>query len=350
MSTSINVVIDGVDGSKVSLLERAKRQVEANRLEKLETDKAQKAAELAVIQQELVRRKQDGGSGDQIVKAQPYRKSVQEEEPGVRRPLGYWFLRPHTPPGANAWFGAGQAAVIPLRRRGSYPASLTSGTSSAIGLGRPTYLPTGGPNERPALSSQPAVGIGQDANFPELSGTGMRANTFVRQFTLQMMFRLGSTFNLQMPWPEVEVNFADLAMGFSLQNTGTGAGEIFKNFYYSLNSGLYDRPSVPDPYGASNVPFSSPAAPDLSPGVWHHAAMTFKDGVAYAFFNGLLIGQSQVGQPLIRLSTSSGYTSIGIRFGQTVALIDPADPVLIHGVKFEEFCRWTASYTPPQNL
>lgn len=344
MSTQINVTVDSG-----GLAGQDKQRRQALRFAKVEVDNQTKVESKGKNQRDKARAQQglDANGKPKTTAQQP---QLLKDEPAAFRFPGYWFLRPDTPPNANAWFGAGQSALIPLRQRGSYPTSLTSGSANVLGLARPTYLATGGPNETPALSSQPSVGDGQDANLPNLSGTGMRANKFVRQFTLQMMFQLGSTFNLQLPWPEVEVDFADLVMGFGLQNTGTGAGEIFKSFYYSLNSALYERPTVPKLFDVSNVPFSSPAAPDLSPGVWHHAAMTFKDGVCYAFFNGALIGQSQVGQPVIRLSTGSGYTAINVKFGQSFALIDPAQPVLVHGVKFEETCRWTASFTPPPNL
>lgn len=352
MSTTINVVVDGRSGAdSTSLLEKSKAQMEANRLQKLESDNRRKVAEQAEVQREQLRRLNGVDTSDKTVKAQadPFGRQPLEEEPGVLRPLGYWFLRPTEPPNANLWFAPYAQAVFPLQTRAGYPSPVTSGTSNSAGLGRPTYLATGGPNNAPAISSRNTQLGSQDLNFPTLSfsGIGLRANRSVRQFTFQLFFQLGSTFVATSTWPEVLVDFAGLVMAFGLETT---SGNPTKRFSYGLASGLYNRPNVPAPYEISNVPIGSTAAPDMSPGVWHHAAMTFKDGSAYAFFNGVLLGTSATGLSTVQVATASGSTSINVSFGHTVSRTDPPQAVLVHGVKFEESCRWTTNFTPPPNL
>lgn len=329
MSTTINVTV-----GNAGLKEKAKQQTNANRQAKLEADARAEAKALGKEKRDIERAKQGLTPDGESLYGVPAKAPAKKEEPAATRLTnGYVLLQPIEAPDANQWFEPNEVAVIPLQKKGNYPLSVSSQTINQQNTLRPTYLSNGGPNYAPALRSDDGVDLRSNS----------LENRQISQLTTQIYFRLGETIQPLQPSPEVVVNIGPVQINFTLD-----AGvSISKRFGYTINQDGHPLTTV---YSA-NVPVDSTGAPALSPGVWHHAALTVRQGTAYAFFNGQLLASVVLPSASINLTPTGQQVWMSIRFGADGGPgVIPLQPVYIHGLKFEERCRWTTSFAVPPSV
>lgn len=351
MSTEINVVVDAG-----GLRERNRQQTQANRQAKQEGDQRKDAAETA---QQAANRANSVtspsglksgtlGRGSISVTSNSYRDSRMADEPTAQIFRQSMLLLPQLPDAANEWFDPFTQAVLKISAKGRYPRTCISGTANTTSVGRPTYYADGGPSDAPMLAAVPVANPqpgtpNRSENFVGLTAVAPTERK-LREFTLQMYFRFGTSLVQSQPWPEVGLELGPINMFFTLKATSP----LHKELYYSVRP---EGQSTATVYQSGSVTISDITTPPLLPGVWHHVAMTLQGGVAHAFFDGKRWASVTLAAPAIERSLNTSGSWFNLAFGQSVTgFVNPAQPVYVHGVKFEEKCRWTTDFTPPARL
>jgi hypothetical protein len=328
MSTEINVTVE--DESLIDIDMKYRRQNRQN--EQLRRQNNQ-----AILAEEQKKRQ------DLQKKPAPAKSAakVRKDEPAASSSLNSLVLRPTLPPDANQWFDPDVRAAIPLQSNGGYPRVANSDTSNTYGLARPTYFPTQGPSEAPALAAVPVGSL--SSNYVTLTASSP-PNKVLNQFTVQLYFRMGTSVQTYQPFPEILLELGPISMFFSIES----GSSLRKVFQYSIYAGG----RTTDIYSA-NSSLGDIGSPMLRAGVWHHVAMTLRAGVATAYFDGQAL--SQVTLPALTVEllkyglSRTDWLTLG--FGQSVTgFINPAQPVYVHGLRFEPKCRWLSDFTPPARL
>jgi hypothetical protein len=338
MSTQINVVVDGG-----GLVDRSKEQTQANRWAKAEADARQAALDEGLRQRDG-RLQQDGRAPD----GGPLYGSASDARSRLDEPVGRVNLAESMLMLPTSGPVNGQ---VPFKSRG-FPKF--GSVYSPLSYGPPSFEASSGPNGAPALVSDPALGTG-GLNYVNLrgqfpyGGSTSRYKEGVKDFTLQHFVKLGSTYVTSQPRSEALIVVG--SQGFASIDTTllTSAGVARRRMAFTVDPGD-GNPSL-DLF-STNIPLSTATGPQLVPGAWHHCAICKSGGTVYAFFDGALIGQASVSWPKMLFTPFSDDNwsefSFGNSVGGGVGIL--AQPVYLHGLKFEARAVYTAPFTPPPFL
>lgn len=334
MSTQINVTV-GSGG----LPEKAKQQQQAARQAQLEKERQQRIQAQGQEQRSAALaaegRAPDGSLLFGINAKQPL---AQPRPAAFRSDTGEFFLmRPGAEPVANQ---------IQLSNRGFISfASVVSGT--------PAYSSALGPNNSPTLicdSSPRGNYVNITGRFP-FEGSTSRFKEGVQDFTLQYYARFGTNYVIRQDHVDTSVRlgsngFIDINLG--LLTLGSGASRAaYRTLTFQVRGDSSKSPV--DLYDAVDL-LSSTTGPQLLPGVWHHVAISKKGTTVRAFFDGQIIGSAVVDWPTLAFNTSPASAWLDAYFGTNQVVVTPAEPVYLHGLRFETKALYTANFTPPLNL
>lgn len=340
MSTQINVVVDGG-----GLVDRSKEQTQANRWAKAEADARQAALDEGLRQRDG-RLQQDGRAPD----GGPLYGSTTDARSRLDEPVGRVNLAESMLMVPTSGPVGGQ---VPFKSRG-FPKFGSVVTEASLGV--PIYEPTGGPNGAAALACEPDVSkdVLIYARFP-YEGSTSRYKEGVKDFTLQAYVRLtdADTFRINQPDPIFSVFIGntdqariDVRLETNLISTRPVVRAVQRDITFEIFRSGYDYVTL---YRATTS-LSDPTGPQLMPGAWHHLAISKSGSNVYAFFDGAVIGQATVDWDMLRFSTSPDFDWGQIYFGTTDTDGSAAEPVRVHGLKFEASAVYTAPFTPPPFL
>lgn len=340
MSTQINVVVDGG-----GLVDRSKEQTQANRWAKAEADARQAALDEGLRQRDG-RLQQDGRAPD----GGPLYGSTTDARSRLDEPVGRVNLAESMLMLPTSGPVNGQ---VPFKSRG-FPkfGSVVAGS----GYGAPIYEPTGGPNGSAALACEPDVykGVLIYGRFP-YEGSASRYKEGVKDFTLQAYAKLtdAGTFRTNQPEPIFNVFIGntdevriDVRLVTNIISTGPVVRAVQRDMTFEIFRSGHSDVTL---YNAVTS-LSDPTGPQLMPGAWHHLAISKSGNNVYAFFDGAIIGQATVDWTTLRFSASPDFDWGQIYFATQDTDGSAAEPVRVHGLKFEARAVYTGPFTPPPFL
>lgn len=334
MSTTINVTVD--DGG---LPAKNRQQTAANRQAFVQGQASQQAAQQGVDQRAADRK----AAGLDPTTGRPTGSSSRlprvTQEPAANRRGGneFFLMRPSAPP------TGGQVQLI---NRGLISfASVPGGTL--------TYSSVLGPNSSPTLicdSSPRGNYVNITGRFP-FEGSTSRFKEGVKDFTLQFYVKFGTTFTELSDWVDATISLGssgriDIALGLFNQNSDVGR-QAWRTLDFRVREDSTKSSSVL--FDQSTL-LSSTSGPQLLPGVWHHAAITKSQNTLRAFFDGQMIGSTSVSWTTLLFSSGFSSTWLDANFGTSQTVVTPAQPVYLHGLRFDTKALYTANFTPPPSL
>jgi hypothetical protein len=336
-SLSVNIDIKGLD-----LLRLNKQQVEMNRFLTLERngDKLtfKKSAEQLRFEQDKKGKRYNGTEKNLLKPKQDY-LSDRPTAPGTLPE--YMLMLPTSGP---------VSGQVPFKSRG-FPKF--GSVVAQPNFGAPIYEPTGGPNGAAALACEPDVykDVLIEVEFP-YEGSTSRYKQGVKDFTLQAYAKLtdANTFRINQPEPVFAVLIGntdwvqiDVRLETNIISLRPVVRAVQRDISFEIYRSGYDDVTL---YRATTS-LSDPTGPQLMPGAWHHLAISKSGSNVYAFFDGAVIGQATVDWDMLRFSTSPDFDWGQIYFGTTDTDGSAAEPVRVHGLKFEARAVYTAPFTPP---
>lgn len=333
MSTNINISVgDNKLLAQASLQQNASRQAQ---LEKEANKRLKSEAEINRVNALAAQGKDANGkplTGTRIQLPQVDRR------PAANRTGGEFFLmRPDAEPAASQ---------VQLSNRGLISfASVSSGT--------PTYSGVLGPNSSPTLicdSSPRGNYVNITGRFPFENSTS-RFKEGVQDFTLQYYAKFGTDYVVLQDYVDTAVRvgsngFIDINLGLETRGSGVNRA-AWRTLTFQVRSDT-SQSSI-TLYDAADL-LSSTAGPQLLPGVWHHVAISRSGTTIRAFFDGEIIGSAVVDWPTLAFNTSPASTWLDAYFGTNQVAITPAEPVYLHGLRFDTKALYTANFTPLPNL
>jgi hypothetical protein len=340
MSTQINVVVDGG-----GLVDRSKEQTQANRWAKAEAD-ARQAALNEGLRQRDGRLQQDGRAPD----GGPLYGSASDARSRLDEPVGRVNLAESMLMVPTSGPVNGQ---VPLKSRG-FPkfGSVVTNASNRV----PIYEPTGGPNGSAAFASEGVVYRNTLINFRyPYEGSTSRYKQGVKDFTAQFYVKLteSSTMRLNQPWGYCGFDLGNsdrLSIYLTLRTDIVSVNPVVRRISREVDiyvSGYEDGIGIEAVLYDKITPLDDPTGPQLMPGTWHHVAMCKKGNDFYAFFDGGIIGQASIDWPVFDFSGTPDDDWADVYFGNVDTDGSAAEPVRVHGLKFEARAVYTAPFTPP---
>jgi hypothetical protein len=334
MTTNINITVGGN-----SLIDQAKAQQQAARTAKLLQDnQARTEAEAKTKRDAELARQGLAPDGSQLY-GTPAKNRFTPDEPAATRVPGdeFFLLRPDIEP------AGGQ---IQLSNRGLISfASISDGTV--------TYSSVLGPNGSPTLicdSSPRGNYVNLSGLFP-FEGSTSRFKEGVQNFTLQYYAKFGTSYVVLQDYVDTSVRlgsngFIDINLGIETRGSGVNRA-AWRTLTFQLREN--STKSVIELYNVAS-PISTTTGPQLLPGVWHHVAISRSDSTIRAFFDGKIIGSAVVDWPTLEFNLSPQAKWLDAYFGTNQVVTTPAEPVYLHGLRFDTKALYTTEFTPPLNL
>jgi hypothetical protein len=334
MSTTINVTVD--DGG---LPAKNRQQTTANRQAFVQGRASQQAAQQGVDQRAADRRAAglDPTTGRPLASAgaSSRMKRIDQEPAANRKGDEFFLLRPSGPSTESGVFS------LIHRRLVSTLFNPFSGNTNA-----PTYVATGGPNNAPALVSQtaPFSASTLQGNIDQASGV----KTGVSAFTLEIFMKMGDAFIANQHEVYMQAEVGNLGNAIISVNYDTRGGVPYRDVQFRVRpnpaTSFTDLVDVLEPLSGTQVP--------INPGSWHHLAMTMTRTATgsrlLAFLDGEQIGIADVIWDKVEFSSTGQLTELN--FGVVQQVINSADPISVHGFRFDTKALYTDNFTPPPSL
>lgn len=340
MGTQINVAIGGG-----GLVDRSKEQTQANRWNRAEADARQAALQEGLRQRDGLLQ-QDGRAPD----GGPLYGSATDARSRLDEPVGRANLAESMLMLPTSGPVDGQ---VPFKSRGfpKFGSVVAEG-----GMAPPIYEPTGGPNGSAALACEPDVykNVLIYARFP-YEGSTSRYKEGVKDFTLQAYVKLtdAGTFRIEQPEPIFNVSLGntdqvriDVRLETNIISTRPVVRVVQRDITFEIFRLGYEDVTL----YRKITSLSDPTGPQLMPGAWHHLAISKSGSNLHAFFDGVIIGQATVDWTTLRFSASPDSDWGQIYLGTQDTDGSAAEPVRVHGLKFETRAVYIAPFTPPPFL
>ncbi len=332
MSTNINISV-----GDNNLLNQARLQQNASRQAQLERE-ANKRLEVEATDARTKAQAAAGkdANGNPLTGTRIQVPQV-DRRPAANRTGGEFFLmRPDAEPAASQ---------VQLSHRGLISfASVVGGT--------PTYSGVLGPNSSPTLicdSSPRGNYVHITGRFP-FEGSSSRFKEGVQDFTLQYYVKFGTNYVTFQDDVDTTIRlgsngFIDINLG--LQTRISGGLATIRTLTFQVRGDSSKSAVVL--YNATSL-LSDTTAPQLLPGTWHHAAISKKGTEVRAFFDGNIIGTAVVTWPTLVFNASPASAWLDAYFGTSTVRTTPAEPVYLHGMRFDTKALYTTNFIPPLNL
>ena len=334
MSTKINIAV-----GDNALLDRAQQQQSANRQAQLQKEATLRLEAEATDERTKALAAQGRDAKGNLLAGAPFTQPKSDRRPAANPGAGdeFFLMRPSAEP---------LAGQVQLSNRGLISfASVASGT--------PTYSSVSGPNSSSTLicdSSPRGNYVNITGRFP-FEGSNSRFKEGVQDFTLQYYAKFGTSYVALQDYVDTTVRvgsngFIDINLGFDTRGSGIDTA-AWRSLTFSV---LGDSSkSTVELYDVSSL-LSSTTGPQLLPGAWHHVAISRSGTTIRAFFDGVIIGSAVVDWPTLAFDTNPASTWLDAYFGTNQVVTTPAQPVYLHGLRFDTKALYTANFTPPSNL
>lgn len=333
MSTNINITV-----GDNALLDAAKQQQGANRQAQLNREASTRLEAQATAARTTALAAQGRDANGNLITNAPFTQPQIDRRPAANRIGGEFFLmRPDAEPAASQ---------VQLSHRG-----LISFASVVGGI--PTYSSALGPNNSPTLicaSSPRGNYVRLTGQFPFV-GSSSRFKEGVRDFTLQYYAKFGASYVVLQDYVDTTVRvgsngFIDINLGLETRGSGVNRA-AWRTLTFGVR-GDTTKPSILL-YDVASL-LSSTTGPQLLPGVWHHVAISRSGTTIRAFFDGQIIGSAVVDWPTLAFDANPASAWLDAYFGTNQVVTTPAEPVYLHGLRFDTKCLYTANFTPPPSL
>jgi hypothetical protein len=334
MSTQINVTV-GSGG----LSDRAKQQQQAARQAQLEKERTLNLSAEALDKRVAAQAAKGLSLDGKPLYGTSFKQPQIERRPAANRRAGdeFFLMRPSAEP---------VASQVQLNNRGLISfATVVSGT--------PTYSSVLGPNSSPTLicaSSPRGNYVNITGRFP-FEDSNSRFKNGVQDFTLQYYAKFGTNYVVLQDYVDTSVRvgsngYIDINLGLETRGSGVNRA-AYRTLTFTVR-GDSSKPSI-FLYDLLDL-LSSTTGPQLLPGVWHHVAISRSGTTIRAFFDGEIIGSTVVDWPTLAFNPSPASTWLDAYFGTNQVVTTPAEPVYLHGLRFDTKALYTANFTPPLNL
>jgi hypothetical protein len=261
-------------------------------------------------------------------------KRIDQEPAANRKGDEFFLLRPDTAPLNDR---------IQLTHRGLI--SFASRTGGVI-----TYSANEGPNNSPALIAENTPRgnyVGITGRFP-FEGSTSRFKEGVRDFTFQYYVKFGGPFGYLYDWVDIVVRlgsrgFVDIIAGVESRVGGELYAQVTMGVREDIGKPTTELIDSSEPIGSGN-------GPPLTPGEWHHLAVSKQGSNLYAFFDGQLVGSAVVSWTTMVFQSTPASEWLKIEYGVNSVQSIASAPVYLHGLRFDPKALYTDNFTPPPSL